>query len=151
MSIDQRCRIIASVASVDRAAGGDDGLGCARVPARRSGRDDHRGAISALCSALKFIGSEGPKLLRTRRLGWRGRPAWLWGVRSEIRRDPHGKVLVLGTWNYPVFLVGVQVAQALAAGNDVWLKPAIGCEAISDQLAKSVFMPVACRNRRSAS
>ncbi len=58
-------------------------------------------------------------------------------MRSEIRRDPHGKVLVLGTWNYPLFLVGVQVAQALAGGNDVWLKPAIGCEAISDQLAKA--------------
>ncbi len=27
-----------------------------------------------LCAALKFIGSEGPKLLRTRRLGWRRSP-----------------------------------------------------------------------------
>jgi aldehyde dehydrogenase (NAD+) len=63
----------------------------------------------------------------------------LWGVRSEIRRDPFGKVLVLGTWNYPLLLVGVQVAQALAAGNEVMLKPAIGCESISEHLAEAFY------------
>ncbi len=46
-------------------------------------------------------------------------------------------MLILGTWNYPIFLVGVQVAQALAAGNQVWLKPAAGCEAISEKLARA--------------
>jgi aldehyde dehydrogenase (NAD+) len=60
-------------------------------------------------------------------------------VQSEVRRDPHGTVLILGTWNYPVFLVGVQAAQALAAGNHVWLKPAVGCEAITHGLADAFY------------
>ncbi len=45
-----------------------------------------------------------------------------------------GKVLLIAPGNYPVFLPGVQLAQALAAGNQVHLKPAVGCEAISRAL-----------------
>jgi acyl-CoA reductase-like NAD-dependent aldehyde dehydrogenase len=87
-----------------------------------------------LCEALKFIGKDGPRLLRPRRLGPWGRPLWLWGVSSEVYRVPLGDVLILAAWNYPLLLPGVQIAQALAAGNRVWLKPAPGCEAISEQL-----------------
>ncbi|MEM9367428.1 MAG: aldehyde dehydrogenase family protein, partial [Planctomycetota bacterium] len=43
--------------------------------------------------------------------------------------------LILGTWNYPLFLAGVQAAQALAAGNQVLIKPAPGCESATQQLA----------------
>ena len=136
VSIDQRCRTIASVAAVVA----QQGATWTRLCQSRQ-RVDPVETIAAellpLCSALKFIGRQGPRLLRTRRLGWAGRPLWLWGVRSQIRRDPHGTVLVLGTWNYPVLLAGVQIAQALAGGNDVCFKPALGCEAISDQLAKA--------------
>jgi aldehyde dehydrogenase (NAD+) len=42
---------------------------------------------------------------------------------------------VLGTWNYPLLLAGVQVAQALAAGNAVLWKPAPGAEAATQCLA----------------
>ncbi len=87
-----------------------------------------------LCSALRHIGRRGPKLLHPRRCGLWGRPAWLWGVQSTVRRVPHGTVLILGTWNYPLLLSGAQIAQALAAGNDVWLKPAAGCESVSEEL-----------------
>lgn len=134
VSIDRRCQIIASAAPAI-AMSGETWTRLCQSPQRVDPVETITGELFPLCSALKFIGRQGPRLLRKRRLGWRGRPAWLWGVRSEVRRDPHGKVLVLGTWNYPLFLVGVQVAQALAAGNDVWLKPAEGCEAISAQLA----------------
>lgn len=83
--------------------------------------------IIPMCAALKRIGRRGHKILAARRLGIWGRPPWLIGVRQTIQRRPHGIVLVLGTWNYPLLLVGVQVAQAVAAGNEVWIKPAIGC------------------------
>ena len=101
-------------------------------------RPDPAETISAellpLCDALKFIGSRGAKLLRPRKLGsWR-RPLWLWGVRSEVQRAPLGEVLILAAWNYPLLLPGVQVAQALAAGNHVWLKPAPGCEGAAELL-----------------
>ncbi|MDA8745698.1 aldehyde dehydrogenase family protein [Rubripirellula amarantea] len=82
-----------------------------------------------LCAALKWIGKNGPKVLRSKRLGAIGRPAWLWGVHSQVHRQPMGQVLILAAWNYPLLLPGVQAAQALAAGNRVLLKPAVGCEA----------------------
>ena len=131
--LKRRCRIVASVAA--RIA--EDGATWTRL-CESAQRVDPVETITAellpLCSALKFVGDKGPGLLRTRRLGASGRPAWLWGVRSEVRRDPHGTVLVLGTWNYPLLLAGVQIAQALAAGNAVKFKPAVGCEAISERV-----------------
>ena len=83
------------------------------------------------CSALRYIARHGSRVLKTRSYNAWGRPGWLWGVRSRVCRKPLGKVLVLGTWNYPVFLPGVQAAQALAAGNSVLLKPAAGCEQVT--------------------
>ncbi len=134
--LKQRCRVVASVA----AQIADDGATWTRL-CESAQRVDPVETITAellpLCSALKFVGDKGPGLLRTRRLGASGRPAWLWGVRSEVRRDPHGTVLVLGTWNYPLLLAGAQIGQALAAGNSVWFKPAVGCEAISERLVEA--------------
>jgi acyl-CoA reductase-like NAD-dependent aldehyde dehydrogenase len=79
-----------------------------------------------LADAIRFLEREAPRLLRVRRLGRRGRPAWLSGVEAEIVREPLGTVLVIGPSNYPLFLPGVQALQALAAGNDVLWKPGAG-------------------------
>jgi aldehyde dehydrogenase (NAD+) len=40
-------------------------------------------------------------------------------------------VLIIGTWNYPLFLTGSQLLHALAAGNAVVLKPAPGAEKVT--------------------
>lgn len=96
--------------------------------------------LTPLCEALRFIGKRGPSILRNRKAGLRGRPIWLWGVRSEVQRVPLGDVLVLAAWNYPLFLPGVQIAQALAAGNRVWLKPAPGCEVVTAHLVTAFLM-----------
>ncbi|GAA5510379.1 aldehyde dehydrogenase family protein [Novipirellula caenicola] len=92
-----------------------------------------------LCDALHYLGRKGAAILRTRRIGVVGRPLWMWGVHSVVQRIPHGTVLILGTWNYPLFLVGVQVAQALAAGNRVQLKPAEGCETLTRRLVECFY------------
>src|SRR5262249_22046278 len=42
---------------------------------------------------------------------------------DAVHRRPWGVVGVIGTWNYPVYLNVVQVAQALVAGNAVLWKP----------------------------
>ncbi len=42
---------------------------------------------------------------------------------SEIRYEPKGQVLVLGTWNYPFQLCINPLVAALCAGNTVILKP----------------------------
>ncbi|MCG8648928.1 MAG: aldehyde dehydrogenase family protein, partial [Pirellulales bacterium] len=128
-----RCKIVASAAAHIAQAGPKLTQLCANEQ-----RTDPVETITAellpLCAALGRLGRRGAKVLRTRRYGWLGRPAWLWGVRSEIRRDPRGDVLILGVWNYPLLLAGIQAAQALAAGNRVLLKPAPGCESVSAEL-----------------
>ncbi len=129
----QRCRIVASVSS--RIAASAESLTALCASGQRT---DPVETITAellpLCSALRHIGRRGPRILATRRCGMLGRPAWLWGIQSTVRRDPHGRVLVLGTWNYPLLLAGTQTAQALAAGNTVLLKPAVGSEAATREL-----------------
>ncbi|TWT68075.1 aldehyde dehydrogenase family protein [Crateriforma conspicua] len=92
-----------------------------------------------LCDALKFIADQGPKILADRRVGTRGRAVWLWGVQSRVQRVPWGDVLILAAWNYPLLLPGVQMAQALAAGNCVWVKPAPGCESATRILVDCFF------------
>lgn len=89
-----------------------------------------------LADALDWIRRRGGKTLADRKVGLSGRPAWMWGVRSIVQRVPLGRVLILGTWNYPIFLTGVQIAQALAAGNSVLVKPAPGSEAVTGRLVE---------------
>lgn len=79
--------------------------------------------VLPLAEAVRFLERHLADWLRPVRLGRRGRPGWLFGVEAEIRREPAGVVLIIAPSNYPVFLPGVQVVQALAAGNAVLLKP----------------------------
>lgn len=82
--------------------------------------------VMPLAEACRFLERNAAGILKTQRLGRRGRPIWLGGVRSEIHRDPLGVVLIIGPGNYPLFLPGVQLIQALAAGNAAILKPGKG-------------------------
>jgi acyl-CoA reductase-like NAD-dependent aldehyde dehydrogenase len=85
--------------------------------------------VIPLADACRFLEREAARLLRPRRLGRRGRPLWLAGAEAEIHREPLGVVLILAPGNYPLFLPGVQLLQALVAGNAVLVKPAPGCTA----------------------
>ena len=82
--------------------------------------------VLPLAEACRFLEREAARILSPRRLGRTGRPLWLMGVRSEIHREPLGVVLIIGPGNYPLLLPGVQLIQALAAGNAVLLKPGHG-------------------------
>jgi acyl-CoA reductase-like NAD-dependent aldehyde dehydrogenase len=82
--------------------------------------------IVPLIAACQFVEREAERILRTRRLGRRGRPLWLTGVQTEVERAALGLVLVVGAGNYPLLLAGVQTIQALTAGNAVLWKPAPG-------------------------
>jgi acyl-CoA reductase-like NAD-dependent aldehyde dehydrogenase len=91
-----------------------------------------------LLDACKFLESEAPRLLAPKRLGNSGRPIWLSGVLAEVHREPLGHVLVIGPANFPLFLPGVQVVQALAAGNAVTWKPGAGGHAVASLVARSL-------------
>jgi len=79
--------------------------------------------VLPLADAIAFLEHQSPRLLAPQRTGFGARPIWLWGTSLEVRRDPLGVVLIIGASNYPLFLTGVQLVQALAAGNGVLVKP----------------------------
>ncbi len=80
--------------------------------------------ILPLAEACRWLIREAREILAPERLGVRSRPVWLRGVDAQVYREPLGLVLVVGPANYPLFLPGVQVLQALVAGNAVAWKPA---------------------------
>jgi aldehyde dehydrogenase (NAD+) len=92
--------------------------------------------VLPLLEAARFLEREAASLLAPRRLGRRGRPAWLAGVHLELRREPCGVVLIVAPGNYPLLLPGVQILQALVAGNGVCVKPAPDCAAPMRHLAE---------------
>src|SRR5204863_5232176 len=79
--------------------------------------------VLPLADACRFLERQAERLLRPRKVSLRSRPLWLFGQRDTIYRRPHGIVGIIGTWNYPLFLNGVQIVQALTAGNGVLWKP----------------------------
>ncbi len=96
------------------------------------------GELLPLLEACKFLEHEAEKLLRPRRLGLSGRPLWLSGVWAEVHREPLGEVLIIGPANVPLFLPGVQVLQALAAGNTVTWKPGAGGGAVAEIVTRTL-------------
>ena len=81
------------------------------------------GDLLPLAAACKFLERRAAGLLRPRRVSSRLRPLWLSRQSDVVYRRPRGVVGIIGTWNYPLFLNGTQMAQALAAGNAVLWKP----------------------------
>jgi aldehyde dehydrogenase (NAD+) len=81
------------------------------------------GDLLPLADALQFLERQANRILRPRRVPRSQRPLWLWGQSDVVRRRAYGVVAIIGTWNYPYLLNGVQIAQALTAGNAVLWKP----------------------------
>ena len=136
--VSERLRVIrrlrgAIAAQPSRIA--EEGYGRGRTPVETLAYE-----IVPLLDACRFLERRAEALLRPQRLGRRGRPAWLFAHDAEIRREPKGVVLVIAPDNYPLFLPGVQLLQALVAGNAVLIKPAPGCsgpvQVMRDMLAE---------------
>jgi acyl-CoA reductase-like NAD-dependent aldehyde dehydrogenase len=130
LAIDERLRVVRRV----RALLAQDAGQLARASAAARGRDPGE-ALTAevlpLLAACRFLEKNAGRILRAKRFGWFGRPLWLTGMRSEIRREPLGVILIIGPGNYPLLLPGVQMIQALVAGNAVILKPGVGGRAVA--------------------
>ncbi len=136
--ITERCRIVGAVRH-EIASSVDSLIASSRSAQRIDDVETVASELIPLCDALGWIARRGPRTLASRRVGFSGRPLWMWGVRSIVERIPLGRVLILGTWNYAILLSGVQSAQALAAGNTVLLKPAPGSEDVTTNLADAFF------------
>lgn len=58
--------------------------------------------------------------------------------KSLIRLEPLGVVLVMGSWNYPMVVTLKPLAQAIASGNCVCVKPSERSPASSEATKKLV-------------
>jgi hypothetical protein len=72
--------------------------------------------LMPLADAIRFLQRQAPRLLSTQTLSDRDRPFWVGNLKVRIAREPLGVVLVIGTWNYPLFLAGAQIS----AGSRRW-------------------------------
>jgi len=90
--------------------------------------------VIPLADACEFLQKRTPTLLKPRLVPRWPFPPWYWLERDEVHRRPRGVVGIIGTWNFPLFLNGVQIAQALAAGNGVVWKPSEAAPAAADAL-----------------
>ncbi len=77
--------------------------------------------IGSLIAACRWHARFAPGILADRRVPGGG---WIaLGTRAVERRVPLGRVGIIATWNYPVQLLGIQLVQAIVAGNRVVVKP----------------------------
>ena len=76
-----------------------------------------------LAEACRFLEKQSHQILRPRKIGWLETPLWMSFQNTVVHRHPRGIVGIIGTWNYPILLNGVQILQALVAGNAVLWKP----------------------------
>lgn len=95
-----------------------------RVVAEEIGKPESEAYVSELLPLLAAIRwhERGAAQILGERRAW-GRPGWLLGRSVSVQRAPVGRVLIIATWNYPIGLLGVQLVQAIAAGNRVTVKP----------------------------
>ena len=100
--------------------------------------------ILPLAEACKFLEKNAAHLLSPRKIRSSDTPWWLFLQKSKVHRKARGIVGIIGTWNYPLFLNGVQIIQALVAGNGVVWKPsenALETNKILAELLLETFPP----------
>jgi len=98
--------------------------------------------VEAHLTEVSSVVDEARLMLRNLRRWTRDRPVrsplTLGLGRAWVQRQPLGTVLIIGPWNYPLHLVLVPLAGALAAGDTVVLKPSELAPACSALLADLV-------------
>jgi acyl-CoA reductase-like NAD-dependent aldehyde dehydrogenase len=103
------------------------------------------GELLPLAEACRFLERQAGRILQPKRVSRRHLPLWLWPQRDTVHRRPRGLVGIIGTWNYPLLLNGVQIVQALTAGNGVLWKPSelasSSAQAFFDLLGRAGFPP----------
>ena len=111
-----------------RVAAGTPKLAASITVPNRSLAESLSSEVIPLADAIKYLEKNAARILRTTRTWSRGRPLWLFGTGIETRREPFGIILIVSPKNYPLFLAGTQLVQALTAGNSVVVKcsPGLG-------------------------
>ncbi len=97
--------------------------------------------IGLSLSELSYMIKNLPKLSRDRRTRT---PLVQFAAKSYVKSCPYGNVLIMSPWNYPFLLTISPLADAIAAGNVVLLKPSDYSKNTSDiikQIIEECFPP----------
>lgn len=92
------------------------------VMVNEQGRTTHEADVAEYLPTLAMLDyyiRRAPKILKSRKV-------FVWPLayrRHLITRKPHGTVLVIAPWNFPIYLSMAPIATALVAGNAVIFKP----------------------------
>ncbi|MCB9437235.1 MAG: aldehyde dehydrogenase family protein [Anaerolineales bacterium] len=89
---------------------------------KEQGKSAHEALLVEVLTSLEILGyfrKTAPKVLKPRRVF----AHVLLHRRHVIQHEPHGVVLVISPWNFPVYLSIPPIAAALVAGNTVIFKP----------------------------
>lgn len=92
--------------------------------------------ILPLADACRFAAKVGRQVLAPKALTLRNGAWWMGRIGVRQLAEPWGTVLILAPSNYPLLLPGVQIIQAVAAGNAVLAKPAPGCERVLERFVE---------------
>ena len=142
LSIEERLRPVRSLRRL-LVAHADQLCSAVAQDLGKTGAETVAGDILPLADACGFLEQEAGRLLRPRRVPLRHRPLWLWGQSDTVHRRPRGIVGIIGTWNYPLFINGVPLVQALVAGNGVLWKPSevspVSAVALHDLIVRASF------------
>src|SRR6266568_2655885 len=104
--------------------------------------DLRRNRIEADWVDVKYITSEIDHVLSHLRRWMKtpsvSAPLVLVPSRSEVRFDPLGVGLIIGTWNYPVMLTLSPLIAAISGGNAAVIKPSEVSAATAEVIARTV-------------
>ena len=89
----------------------------------KSAVESYASELGVVLNEIDFLFRHIGRWSRPRRIySWKIFSAFS-GLRASITREPHGSVLIISPWNYPLQLSLLPLAGALAAGNSCFLKP----------------------------
>jgi aldehyde dehydrogenase (NAD+) len=102
----------------------------------------HRNRIDADLTDVKYIESEVDYVL-SRLQQWMtpqavDTPLMLAPSHAQVRYDPLGVGLIIGTWNYPVMLTLSPLIAAISGGNAAFIKPSEVAPATAEAIAQRV-------------
>ncbi len=102
------------------------------------GRPRFEGWLADIASSIRDVEHNRKHLRSWARAQKVRKPREFFAARAEIIREPLGVVLIIAPWNYPVNLLLMPLAAALAAGNTVVLKPSELTPTVSSALARII-------------
>ena len=90
-----------------------------------------RGEIDGLLERFNYLCDIAPEVLAADKISPKE------NFHREIMHEPHGVVLIIAAWNYPLLIAASGVAAALLAGNTVLLKHSTRTLGIGEHFARA--------------